>query len=392
MSGKIAINLLSISPQNPTGSFVYIKNLLGELVVLDRDNIYYLILDHANRFYFKNELKNYSNVKYHIVSVRRDLLLNPHRALLKLWTKTKKDYRWRESVIRGEIQHFLDKNKVDVIFFPSGTIYPVDLKNVKTITTVFDLQHEYFPNNFSNVYLARRKTASTYVAHNSDRIIAISEFTKQSIVEKYGINPDKITVIYLASHKEKDGRSSLSSLPDNFIFYPAAIWPHKNHRILIEAMNVLKFKFPDLHLVFTGVTKNKELKDELCTLTAVYGLTGRVNFLGFVSDEDVLLIYKRAKALVYPSSFEGFGIPLVEAFKFGTPVIAANNSSIGEVVGDAGILFETNDLEMLTKNIEQILSDDLLRNDLIKRGRERAKDFSWDASAQKTLDIFNSLC
>ena len=392
MSGKIAINLLSISPKSFTGSFVYVKNLLSELFVLDRDGVYYLILDRANRSYFKDRFKNYPNIKYHPVGIHYDLLINPLRVLLKLWAKAKKDYRRCELIVRSEIQRFIDENQIDTMFFPSGTMYPAGLKNIKTVTTVFDLQHEYFPNNFPSAYLARRKTDSAYAANNSDRIIAISEFTKRSIVEKYGINPDKATVIYLAPQKETANHFSSLSLPDNFIFYPAAIWPHKNHRILIEAMHVLRLKFPDLHLVFTGVIKNKKLKEELHTLAVVYGLTDRVHFLGFVLDKDMPSIYKQAKALVYPSSFEGFGIPLVEAFKFGTPVIAADNSSIGEVVGDAGILFETGDLEMLTKNIERILSDDLLRDDLIKRGTERAKDFSWDASARKTLDVFNNLC
>ena len=122
MSGKIAINLLSVSPQSLTGSFVYVKNLLGELVVLDRDNIYYLILNRANRSYFKNKFKNYPNVKYYSTGVFYDLLINPLRVLSKLWAKVKKDYRGRELIIRGEIQHFFDKNKVDIIFFPSGTI------------------------------------------------------------------------------------------------------------------------------------------------------------------------------------------------------------------------------------------------------------------------------
>ena len=140
------------------------------------------------------------------------------------------------------------------------------------------------------------------------------------------------------------------------------------------------------------MTKSKKIKEELYALTEAYGLTDRIHFFGFVPDEDMPSIYKQAKALVYPSSFEGFGIPLVEAFKFGTPVIAADNSSISEVVGGAGILFKTGDLGMLTKGIERILSDDSLRGDLIKKGRERAKDFSWDASARKTLDVLNHLC
>src|SRR3989338_6096186 len=218
MSGKIAINLLSISPKSSTGSFVYIKNLLDSLFALDTDSLYFLIIDNASRTYFIKRFKNYPNVKYHAVSIRRDLLLNPVRALLKLWAKIKKDRRRREAIIKGEVQRFLDKKRINLMFFPSGTMYPAGLKNIKTVTTVFDLQHEYFPNNFSNAYLARRRTDTAYASHNSDRIIAI----------------------YLAPQQEKDSRPSLSGLPANFIFYPAAIWHHKNHRILIEATKVLK--------------------------------------------------------------------------------------------------------------------------------------------------------
>lgn len=391
MRKNIAISLLSVSPESATGSFIYIKNLLDSLFALDTDSLYFLILDNANRIYFVNRFKDYPNVRYYTVSIRRDLLLNPVRALLKLWARVKKDYQRHGSVIKGEIQYFLGKNKINIVFFPSGTIYPAGLKNVKTVTTVFDLQHEYLPNNFSSAYLVRRKTDSAYAANNSDRIIAISEFTKRSIVDKYGVNPDTVTVIYLAPQKEKDGHPSLSSLPASFIFYPAAIWPHKNHRILIRAMNILKSKFPDLHLVFTGMTKNKKLKDELRALVEAYGLTDRVRFLGFVPDEDMPLIYKRTKALVYPSSFEGFGIPLVEAFKFGTPVIAADNSSIAEVVGNAGLLVETGNVRLLADAMEKVLSDFKLREDLISKGRKRAEDFSWFKAANQTINIFNSI-
>lgn len=390
MRKHIAVSLLSISPESATGSFVYIKNLLDNLLALDKDNFYYLILTSANGRYFTNRYQSYRNIRYYVSDARRDFFLNPFRALLKVSAKIRNNRQAREAIIRKEIQRFIGNNKVNIMFFPAGTIYPAGLQHVKTITTVLDLQHEYVPNNFLETYLARRKKDSAYVAYNSDHIIAISNFTKNSLIEKYGISPDKVTVIYLAPQSVVIDKTDLK-LPKNFIFYPAAIWPHKNHMVLVEAMNLLKFRFPDLHLIFTGLIKNKNLKEKLDALIASYGLKDKMHFLGFVPDKDLPLIYKNTRALVYPSSFEGFGIPLVEAFNYGAAVVAADNTSISEIVGDAGLLFETGNVEMLTRSVEKILLDETLRDNLIRKGKKRAGNFSWVETARKTFYVLKRL-
>ena len=146
-----------------------------------------------------------------------------------------------------------------------------------------------------------------------------------------------------------------------------------------------------MHLVLTGAVKNIKLKKEIDDLIESYGLSKKVLFLGHVSDEKLNYIYQKARALVFPSSFEGFGLPIVEAFKHGLPVVAANNTSISEVVGNAGLLFKTNNLEKLVECIKKVLTNHNLREQLINRGRQRADAFSWENTAKKTLLVFNKI-
>ncbi len=389
---QIAINILWLSHKDVTGGFIYARNLLDNLFEIDKHNKYIIFLNKSNFSYFKKRYEKYSNVSFTVIDIRRDIMLNPLRAISKFISKIKKDDEKREEIIRREIQVYINKKNIDMLFFPSGIIYPKGLTNIKTISTIYDLQHEYFPENFSENQIIFRRQNYKYTALNSDYIIAISNYTKKTIVEKYNINLDKINVIYLDAVKSNEDISNISiELPKQFIFYPAAPWPHKNHKFLVEVLNNLKNKFPNLHLVFTGVTKNKKLKEEIDILINKYNLSDKVLFLGFVSDAKLCSIYKKADILVFPSSFEGFGIPIIEAFKYKVPVIAARNSSISEIVGDAGLLFETNNKEECKKYIERILTDENLREELIEKGLKRAQDFSWRKTAEQTLAVFENI-
>ena len=226
----------------------------------------------------------------------------------------------------------------------------------------------------------------------NSKTLKLKEWEK-TIIEKYNIDPDKITVIHLNADeriKKSKGLHDIK-LPKQFLFYPAALWPHKNHKILIEILNELKNEFQNLHLVLTGVIKKEKLKEEIDDLIKQYGLSEKVSFLGYVSDENLDLIYQKAQMLVFPSSFEGFGIPIIEAFRNKLPVIAADNTSITEVVGNAGLLFETNNKEECREYIEKVLTDKNLKYDLIEKGLKRAENFSWEINAKETLRIFNNI-
>jgi len=387
---NIAISLLQISHHSPTGVFVYVQSLLDNLLKIDKNNEYYLLLRLNDFRYFRKRYKNDKNIKLKIIDMRRDLLFNPVRACLKIIAGIKKDKSAKEEILRKEIQKLTDENNINIFFFPSGIIYPKNIKNTKKIVTICDLQYEYFPENFPGKYLKYRKESHRYAMLNSDRIIAISNYTRNTIIENNGISPEKITTIYLGTDAKKIKKGNIL-LPNNFIFYPAAVWPHKNHKILIDLLKKIEIQFPDLCLVFTGMIKNHGLKKEIDNLINNYNLSKKIIFLGYVSDDNLNCIYQNAKVLIYPSSFEGFGLPIIEAFKHKLPVIAADNTSIREIVEDAGLLFETNNLEMLADCVKKILTDQSLREHLINNGFERAKNFTWENTALKTLSLFNKL-
>jgi len=384
---KVAVNLFLASPKSITGAFVYIQDILPALFTCDTNTTYYLLGHSDTIAYFKSQYQKYPNVQYRVFDVRRDVYINPLRAVLKVYAKIRKDNDLRERIIAKEVQTFFIKAKIDVYFSPSSVIYPRNVRGVKNVTTILDLQPEYFPANFTEKYLAERRRDALYATEHSEGLIAISEYTKKTIEEKYGTNPKKIQVIYFAPHAIEDTPADIT-LSKDFIFYPAALWPHKNHHILIKALGILKNRLPSLQMVCAGVVKRKELKKELEALIEKEGLQGRVSFSGFISGGNLRLVYEKTKALVFPSSFEGFGIPLVEAFQFGVPVIAADNSSITEVVSGAGMLVETGNATALAEAIEKVVTDDHLRKEMIRKGYERAKMFSWETAARETLAVF----
>ena len=386
---KIAVNLFLASPKSITGAFIYIEDILPALFRAESNNTYYL-LGHAETInYFKNQYKNFPNVKYQIFDIRRDVFLNPTVAWKKLIAKLKKDNNLRERIIAEQVSRMLEKENINIYFSPSQTIYPRGLENTKAVTTILDLQFEYFPENFSTIYLEERRRDGQYAVRHSQKLIAISEYTKKTLMDNYDAPRDMMATIYFAPHEIENTPADIT-LPSEFVFYPAALWPHKNHATLIRALGILKDRFPQLCAVCAGVVKKERLKKELELMAESEGVKERVLFPGYMSGGNLRLIYEKARALVFPSAFEGFGIPLVEAFQFGVPVIAADNTSITEVVDGAGILVKTGDAEALARAIERVLTDNSLRDELIKKGHERAKIFSWEKAARETLEVFNS--
>ena len=176
---NIAISLLRTSHKKHTGGFVYVSNLLDNLFKIDKNNKYYLLSRLNNGKYFKERYKKNKNVKIKIIDIRCDIIFNPIKAFLKLIAKIKKNYLFKERILKKEIQRFVNKKNVNMLFFPSAIIYPKNIKNVKIIVAILDLQHEYFPENFSKKYLKYRRENYKYAILSSDHIIAISNYTKK---------------------------------------------------------------------------------------------------------------------------------------------------------------------------------------------------------------------
>ena len=224
-------------------------------------------------------------------------------------------------------------------------------------------------------------------------VFAVSENTKKDIIHYTGCDPEKITVTYEAADKIYRPISDVSSLsqvkqkynlPDDFIMYVGSLSPRKNIIRLLKAFSRLRTRIPH-NLVLTG---SKSWKDASVHQTIHHlGLADRIKQLGFVEHEEMPALYNLAGVYVYPSLYEGFGLPVLEAMQCGCPVVASNASSIPEVAGNAAILVNALNTPSIAEAIYRVLTDPELREELVRSGFQQAKKFSWDQCANTMLKI-----
>lgn len=365
------------------GVETYFRNLLKWLQLLDSDNKYYLLCDKKNASQFHVLNSNFSVESYDYV---------------------KPSFKW---LVRGALRNLckidilvaeLNSLNLDAIHHPFTILRPAGLKTL-SVLTFWDMQHEFYPEFFSNSELQRRKALYQPSAEEATRIIVSSEFTKKSLVERYGIKAEKIHVVYTGYGSEYRPINNVVELAKikitygldkPFLYYPAATWAHKNHKQLLAALKLIcdRYQF-DGQLVLTGVATQSS--DELAKEIARLGLTDMVKVLGYLSYDELPYLYNLAKMLVFPSLFEGFGIPLVEAMACGCPVACSNVSSLPEVIGEAGVMFDPNSPEDIAEKIWAVWSDTGRQRQMKEMGLERAKLFNWKDTALKTLAVYNKV-
>lgn len=262
---------------------------------------------------------------------------------------------------------------------------PNYLPSAKKVLTVFDMIHERMPQFFSkkDTVSHRKKNA----VQRSDHIICISENTKKDLLEYYDIDSDKVSVVYLANSLQvSNGGSRMLNEP--YILYVGLRGGYKNFKRLLEAYASSESIMTNFQLVcFGGTALNSEENELIATLKIP---KGRVIQLSG-SDELLSNYYQYASAFVYPSLYEGFGIPPLEAMAHGCPVVCANTSSLPEVVGDAAITFDPNEVDGIVNAIEKVLFSSDLAEQLKIAGLNRANLFSWDKCASETHSIYKSL-
>jgi glycosyltransferase involved in cell wall biosynthesis len=281
----------------------------------------------------------------------------------------------------------IDRHGFDVVHFPQSAIFPHGVRAPKVLS-MMDIQHEYLPQFFSADEVEARRRVYRASLEEADRVIAISAFTKRTLVERYAVPTEKIAVVPLAYDPGLlDGEAGSIARP--YLFYPAASLPHKNHGRLLEAFSRVALRHPGLQLVLSGM--QERMTPELQASVARLGLLDRVLSLGYVPRDLLGAVYRDALALVYPSLFEGFGLPLVEAMATGTPVAASNVEAVAEVAGDAAILFDPEDVGSLVASNERLIGSADLRAELIERGRARAAEFSPERLAQRTLAVYETV-
>jgi glycosyltransferase involved in cell wall biosynthesis len=232
----------------------------------------------------------------------------------------------------------------------------------------------------------------------ADHIITISEFSKKEIIRLTGITGGRISVIHggvdTAKYFPKRDRSILLQYSitdrDNVIMYLGSEEPRKNIALILNAIHQLKKTLPNIKFLKVGGTQMGGDRRSLIGLIRKLNLENEVLFTGQVPEADLPKYYNAADIFVFPSYYEGFGLPPLEAMACGCPVITANTTSLPEVIGDAGILVEPNDVEGLANQIYAILSTETIREELVKNGVIRAELFTWENAANLTLDLYNS--
>lgn len=259
----------------------------------------------------------------------------------------------------------------DLVHYPLTV--PVPRAKIPTVVTLHDLQHRDLPQLFSRAERTYRSIAYDRAAQRADAVIVISEFVRGRALELLGLDPSKVHVTPLGLDHATLRPGTDAREP--FLYYPARPWPHKNHGTLFEALALIRRERPDLRLVLTGGGELPPLPEG-------------VEALGHVPRARVIGLLQRASALVFPSLYEGFGLPPLEAMACGTPVACSNAGALPEVVGDAARLFDPRDPRAIADATLEVLSD---RGPWVERGLARAAGFSWDETASATEDVYRAL-
>jgi glycosyltransferase involved in cell wall biosynthesis len=300
--------------------------------------------------------------------------------------------RWQRGAVLLEDQRQVlsHLDRIDLYFCPFSALYPRPLP-LPTVMTLVDIQEAFYPEFFTPGDRYMRDLHFPGSTRLADRVITISEFSRRTIVTHHRVPPDRVAVVHLCAD-ERYGRSGEvavapeAPVPARFVYYPANLWRHKNHDVLLRALRALREGGRRIDLVLTGFAQDNGYP--LAAMAQAHGVADQVHALGYLSVEQVAYLYRHADALVFPSLFEGFGIPLVEAMAAGCPVVAARATSIPEVTGDAAALFDPTSPADLAATLERVLADEGCRRALRERGFERARAFSAARMAEGHRAVF----
>lgn len=294
---------------------------------------------------------------------------------------------------------FIVKNKVrkkNIKHITSQDLaYLLKLINLeKTIVTCFDL----IPWVYDNEQLPTSKLKIQGLK-KADRIITISEYSKKDIIKYMGYPENKISIVYPAvdhdTYYVKRDREVVKKLgiPDTHkvILYVGSEQPRKNIPFLLEAISKLKKRIPEIKLLKIGNSQVPGAREKLVELIETLGLQEEVIFVGYVSENDITKYYNAADLFVYPSLYEGFGMPPLEAMACGTPVVTSNVTSLPEVVADAAITIDPYEVNAFVEAMYNVLTDEKLRENMIDKGLKRAQLFNWERSAKEMRRVYKQL-
>jgi len=351
--------------QERTGTENYSLNLIRHLLALESDHHY--------RLYFNRPPSSESRITSH------ELRIMPFP---RLWTHLRLSWE-------------MARRPPDLLFVPAHVLPVVHPR--RSVVTVHDLGYLYYPEAHRLLDRLYLDLSTRYNARAATHLIADSSATKRDLIERYGTDPDKITVVYpgyddmvfqpVRDEKALEAVKAKYGIAGDYILFVGTLQPRKNLTRLIKAY--WKLKAGSWKLVIAG--KKGWLYREIFQQVEKLGLEGKVVFTGYVPEGDLPTLLSGARLFVVPSLYEGFGLPVLEALACGTPVVCSNVSSLPEVAGDAALLVDPLDVEGLAAAMERVLGDESLRAELMERGFEQVRKFSWEKCARETLDVLESV-
>lgn len=275
----------------------------------------------------------------------------------------------------------------DVMHFPYQAGF---LTDIPSIYQPHDLQHLHLPQFFDREEIRRREVSYRRLCRQASVVVVETDWIRDDVIAQYGLAPDKVAVVpfapildrfpVLAPEALARVRDALG-LPDAFVYYPAQLWPHKNHVNLLRALASLRRAGAVVPVVFSGVL-DEGYHPGLVRIAADLGITDQVHWVGFVSQAEVRALYSMARAVVIPTLYEAASMLLWEAFQAGVPAATSNVTSLPEQAGDAALVFDPHDVDAIADAIRRLWVDDELCRTLVERGRQRIADLSWPRTAR----------
>ncbi|TSA44706.1 glycosyltransferase family 1 protein [bacterium] len=373
---RIGIDIRLIG-KNRTGDEVYFFNLVKNLAATDKENEY--------RLYTDRDPEEDSDLAREIKKLElgpnfKIIFLNsPNRFWWNLWT----------------LPEYLKKNPVDI--FHTQYIAPFWLpKKIKLVLTIHDISFNFFPEYIKKTDLFFLRMLIPRSIRRADKIITVSASEQKQIIDFYKIPPEKIDFTYNGvdfekfsqnySDKQKEALRKKYNLPEKFLLYLGTLQPRKNIPVIIEAIKSLNIK-----LVLAGNRDARNFDQKIDEAIKKNGLQDKIIFPGWIDEKDKPILLQMAECFVFPSLYEGFGIPIIEAMAASLPVVCSDIPVLREIGKNAALFCDPKNSQQFAENISKILDDQSLREKLVRSGIETAQKFTWPKTAEKTLEIYASL-
>jgi glycosyltransferase involved in cell wall biosynthesis len=363
----IGIDASRVAQEDKTGTENYSWNIIQALVKVDKKNRYVLYFNKLPQFFEISQ----SNISTKVIGMTR------------FWTQ-----------IRLSLECLT--HPPDILFVPAHTIPIVRRPSLKTVVTIHDLGVEFLAEYHKFPQKLYLNWATGYVAKNANHLIAVSKSTKKDLTDTLKVSSKRISVVYEGvdtnffcpqENWKINAIRSKYGLSKNYFLYVGTIQPRKNLARLIEAFAKMKSRNFDL-----AIAGNQGwLIEEIMAAPKKFSIGNKVRFVGFVPSEDLPALYSGAIALAFPSLYEGFGLPILEAFASGCPVLTSNRNAMAEVAGKAALLVNPEEVTDIATGLKKLSAEDKLRNSLTERGFERVKGFSWEKTALETIKVFEKV-